>query len=238
MRYFAWALSVALFPLLTGGALAQEGTAYVVAYVEVAPASAAESVALLRQLRDASRKEDGVERFEILQRTSHPNHFAVIETWKDVKAAEAHGAAPHTRQFREKLMPLMSAPYDERPHTGLAIGSGSPVSMMLATATATLMTGGTGIFAVTHVDIIPPKKDDGIAALKALADPSRKEDGNVRYEAWQQNSRPNHFTLVEVWQNEKALHAHWIAPHMKSFRDQLLPMSGSLYDERLYRLIE
>ena len=85
---------------------------------------------------------------------------------------------------------------------------------------------------------IPPKKDDGIAALKTLAEPSRKDAGNARYEVWQQNSRPNHFTLIETWKDEKALQAHWTAPHMKSFRDQLLPMSGSLYDERLYKLIK
>jgi hypothetical protein len=29
-----------------------------------------------------------------------------------------------------------------------------------------------------------------------------------------------------------------VAAHMKKFRDELLPMSGSLYDERLYRSID
>ncbi|MGH7313378.1 MAG: hypothetical protein ACREJV_09410 [Candidatus Rokuibacteriota bacterium] len=32
--------------------------------------------------------------------------------------------------------------------------------------------------------------------------------------------------------------AHLVAAHMKTFRDELLPMSGSLYDERLYRSID
>jgi len=234
MRRLVFSLGIALTPILTGTAFAQEGMAYVVAYIEVAPTAAAESVALLRQLRDASRKGGGSERFEVLQRTSHPNHFAVIETWKDAKAAEAHSAAAHTMQFREKLQPLMSAPYDERPHTGMVIPPSGGMTLASAPPSAT----GGAIFAVTHVDIIPPKKDDGIAALKTLAEPSRKDAGNARYEVWQQNSRPNHFTLVEAWADEKALHGHWTAPHMKIFRDQLLPMSGSLYDERLYKVME
>ena len=231
MRRFATAFGITLLPLFSAVAGAQDGMSYVVSYIEVAPAAAKDSISLLRQLRDASRKEAGSERFEVVQRTSHPSHFAVIETWKDSKAAEAHAAAAHTKQFRDKLQPTLSAPYDERPHTGMAIASGGAVASGGASA-------GDSLFVVTHVDIIPPKKDDGIAALKTLAEPSRKDAGNVRYEVWQQNSRPNHFTLIETWKDEKALQAHWIAPHMKSFRDQLLPMSGSLYDERLYKLIE
>jgi hypothetical protein len=29
-----------------------------------------------------------------------------------------------------------------------------------------------------------------------------------------------------------------VAPHVKKFREALAPMSGSLYDERLYTLID
>lgn len=184
MRRFAIALGMTLLPLFAATAGAQDGMSYVVSYVEVAPATAYDATSLLRQLRDASRKEAGAERFEVVQRTSHPSHFAVIEIWKDGKAAEAHAAAAHTKQFREKLQPMLSAPYDERPHTGMAVASGGAAA-------------DDGLFVVTHVDIIPPKKDDGIAALKTLAEPSCKDAGNVRYEVWQQNSRPNHFTLIE-----------------------------------------
>ena len=97
---------------------------------------------------------------------------------------------------------------------------------------------GAGVYAVTHVDIIPPKKDDGIAALQQLAGPSRQDAGNLRYEVWQQNSRPNHFTLVEIWKDHGALEGHEVAAHTRKFRDLLLPMSGSLYDQRLYQAFD
>jgi quinol monooxygenase YgiN len=93
------------------------------------------------------------------------------------------------------------------------------------------------IYAVTHVDFIPPKKDEGIAALKELVAPSRQDAGNVRFDVLQQTSRQNHLTVVEIWRDLAALDGHAVAAHTKKFRDQLLPMSGSLFDERLYRVV-
>lgn len=201
-------------------------TAYVVTYIEVEPGTHSQVAPMLKQLADASRKESGNLRFEVLRRTDRRHHFAILEAWKDQKAAETHGAGSAAKQFRDKLQPLLTAPYDERPHTGLAVGA--------TEATA----GKRALYAVTHVDIIPPKKDDGIADLKTLAAASSKEAGVQRYEVLQQNSRPNHFTIAEVWKSRQGLDAHLTAASTKTFRDKLLPMSGSLYDERLYRQLD
>ena len=54
----------------------------------------------------------------------------------------------------------------------------------------------------------------------------------------QQTSRPNHFTVVEICKDVKALEAHSIAEATRRFRDTLGPMSGALYDERLYEAID
>jgi quinol monooxygenase YgiN len=54
---------------------------------------------------------------------------------------------------------------------------------------------------------------------------------------FQQKSRPNHFTVVEAWGNRKALADHVTAAHTRAFRQQLLPMAGALYDERLYVIL-
>jgi quinol monooxygenase YgiN len=43
--------------------------------------------------------------------------------------------------------------------------------------------------------------------------------------------------VVEIWKNQGAYEAHITAAPTKSFRDQLTPMSGALYDERLYKVI-
>jgi quinol monooxygenase YgiN len=50
--------------------------------------------------------------------------------------------------------------------------------------------------------------------------------------------RANHFTVIEAWQNDRALEAHAAAAHTKQYRDGLAPISGSPLDERLYKLIQ
>lgn len=201
--------------------------AYGVTYIEVLPGASGKAQNLLRALRSASRKAEGSVRFEALQRRERPNHFAIIEAWKDTAAFEAALAAAPRKTFREQLQPLLAAGYDERPHSGLAVADAAGV---LAATAAT-------VFTVTHVDYIPPKKDEGIAALQQLVEPSRRDAGNLRYEVLQQLSRPNHLTLMEAWKDQKALEAHEGAAHTVRFRDAITPMSGALFDQRLYRAI-
>lgn len=206
-------------------AQAQDAT-YVVTYIEVAPSSAGKAADLLKQYADASRKEAGSVRFDALRRIDRQNHFAIVETWKDEKSLKDHTAAAGIKKFRDGIAPMLSSAYDERPHGSLAV------------AAPNAKIGAGAIYAVTHVDIIPPKKDEGIAAAKELAAPSRKEDGNLRYDVLQQTSRPNHMTLVETWSNMKAVEAHEVSSFMKKYREGLTPMSGSLYDQRLYRVLK
>ena len=66
---------------------------------------------------------------------------------------------------------------------------------------------------------------------------SAQDAGILRYDVLQQSSRPNHLTLVEVWRGMAALEKHEVAAHTRKFREGLLPMSGSLYDQRLYQTI-
>jgi len=219
-------LCLALLLLLPSGAQAQDAnSAYVVAYIEVAPSAQGKTLGLLRGFEAASRKEPGNLRFEALQGTHRANHFLILEVWKDQKALETHAAAAATKDFRSKLTPLLITAYDERPHGGLAVAPGGK-------------TGASAVFAVTHVDLTSAKKDDGIAMSKALADQSRKESGNLRYDVLQQGNRPNHLTLVEIWSGDKALEGHDTSPHTKTYRNDLTPMSGSLYDQRLYKTLQ
>jgi quinol monooxygenase YgiN len=87
---------------------------------------------------------------------------------------------------------------------------------------------------LTHVDVMPTYKDDCLALLRAMSIDISKDYGNVDYEVLQQESRGNHFTVVEEWMSRKALDAHTVAAHTRAFRERLAPMLGALYDERLY----
>jgi quinol monooxygenase YgiN len=204
-----------------------EGNIYSVTYVEVMPTAKAEAVGLLRRYREAARKEGGNLRCEVAQRIDQqPHQFVILEIWKDQKAFEAHGKGPNLVETREKIAATRNAPTDERVHTGLSVG---PIDVSSARD---------AIFVVTHVDVIPPRKDDGVAALKRLGDESRKRDGNLRFEVVQQTNRLNHFTVVEIWKDMKAVEAHSMEATAREFRDKLATMTGALYDERMYRAID
>ena len=94
------------------------------------------------------------------------------------------------------------------------------------------------IYVVTHVDIIPPQKDAGTKLVQQYVTDSRKDQGVVRVEAGSEISRGNHISIVEVWQNKKAFDEHVAASHTRQFRQQIDPMLGSPYDERLHQNLE
>ena len=202
---------------------------YVVTYFETVPADAPKAAEIARELAAASRKDSGNLRFEVLQRVGQTDHFVILEAWKSKEIHAAHAKAAHTTQFRQKLAPLLRGPYDERPHGGLAVAS--PAEPIKTAATTP------PVYVVTHVDIIPPEKDKGIQATRELAEASRRDTGNLRFDVLQQLNRPNHMTVVEVWESRQAVDSHAAAQHMKQFREKLMPMSGSLYDERFYRIL-
>ena len=88
---------------------------HVVSHVDIAGADAqAKAPAVLRQVADASRTEQGNLRFDILQHVTRANHFTVVESWTTQAALEAHAAAAHTRQYRDTLQPMTGSPLDER----------------------------------------------------------------------------------------------------------------------------
>jgi quinol monooxygenase YgiN len=219
-------LAMALTPIVSiAGARAQEGAVYIVSYIDVAPATRGTAVGALRQLAIASRKDEGNMCFEVLRRTVPSNQFAIVAIWRNQKAYEAHTGAAHTTEFRETIKPHLISAIDDRVHTGLEVGG------------AAVNPGRGTIYVVTHVDVPPPRKDECVALLKALVEASRNEAGVARFEVFQQGNRPNHFSVVEIWKGQRAYDAHITAPHTRKFRDQLTPMSGALYDERLYRAI-
>lgn len=197
---------------------------YVVTYVEAKPTARDEAAALLRSYREASRAAPGNLRSIVVQRPRRPGQFVVVAAWKDKAAWDAHMAAAATKAFREKLNALRNAPADDRFHNALSVGPMDDASG--------------AVYGVTHVDVIPPQKDNALVALKALGEATRAAGGNVRYEIVQQTNRPNHFTVFEVWRSREAFDANGMSAHQREFRDKLAGMAGALYDERLYEILD
>jgi quinol monooxygenase YgiN len=217
---------MAMAAISTLTAQAQDaGAVHVVTYIEVQPGAKGEAMALLKALREAGRRDEGNLRADVLESAARRGQFVMLTTWKDQKALESHMAAAHTKEARDKLHAVRNSPADYRIHNSLAVANQEGGRAARA------------VYVVTHVDVPPPRKDECVTLLKKLADESRKDQGNVRFDVVQQSNRPNHFTVVEVWKTRKAFDAHAAAGHVREFRDQLTPISGALYDERLYRVV-
>src|SRR2546423_758988 len=94
------------------------------------------------------------------------------------------------------------------------------------------------IYTATYVELVPTAIDEGSKLLKQYRDASRKDAGNLRMELAQETGRPTRFAILEIWADQKAYDAHVMAGHTRQFRDKLGPMSGALYDERLYKALD
>jgi quinol monooxygenase YgiN len=224
LRLVLAASALMLGVVQTAGAQ-DDGTAYMVTYIEVAPSAAEQAADLLTEYVDASRGANGNMHVEALQRIGRPNHFAILETWRDAQARDAHADSAAAARFRTSMDPLLHSPIDAREHGDLATASGEDV-------------GPDGVFAVTHVDVTPNNTDVAVELLHTLAAASRRDDGNGRFDVLVQSNRRNHMTVVEAWDDADAQEAHYGAPHTKTFRESVFPLSGALYDERLYRSLE
>jgi quinol monooxygenase YgiN len=206
-------------------AYAQTSALYLVTYVEAMPDTVAPASTLLKKYRDATLHEDGNLRTEVLQELERPNRFAIVETWRDKSALDAHEKSAGTTEFREKMKADQAAPYDER------------IASQLYASPNQKTNQADKLYVITHVDVIPPGKDDCMAALKAMSVDTAADAGNLDYEVLQQANRGNHFSVLEIWTNRKAFDNHAEAAHTRAFREKLVPFAGALYDERIYRAL-
>ena len=88
---------------LADPARAQGSPVYLVTYVSVMPNEVVSGATLLERYRDASRKEAGNQRLDVLHETTRPNRFAILEVWKDEVGFMAHDKAASTVHFRDEL---------------------------------------------------------------------------------------------------------------------------------------
>ena len=124
----------------------------------------------------------------------------------------------------DALAPIRVSDYDQRPYKTISVGPAPPPA------------NGRAVSVVSHVDVTPDPRVAGM--LRRLAEASRMEDGNVRFDVVQHTMRANHFTVVETWRDQKAFDAHVAAAHTRQYRDELQPLTGSPLDERIYKAIE
>jgi quinol monooxygenase YgiN len=201
------------------------GNCFIVTYLEVAPASASAAATLIQQRLDGSRKDGGNVRAEAFRRSAPSNQFALVGIWSDQASFEASRDSAASKDILAKLNTHLITGMDTRIHNALI---GGPDTAR----------GQGTVFVVTHIDVPPPNKDACIALVETQVAASRKDPGCVRFEVFQQADRPNHFSVVEAWSDRAAFDAHIVTAHTKDFRMKLTPLSGGLYDERIYEAVK
>jgi quinol monooxygenase YgiN len=225
-----YALGLAFLLVITAGSTAQaqtgEGAIYGVTNLDVAPDATNQAIALLKQYRDAALKQAGNAGVILLQEAGWPNRFVIYETWNDQSAYDTNEKAAHTAEFRDRLKPIACAPYDRRDYHFIAVG---PVRAAQ---------GGDTIYMQVHLDVFPPGLAPTLAAVKEVAEAARKGEGNLRYDVVQSVKTPlSHMTLFAAWQNRKAFDSYEMSDYARQFRDEVGPLLGSPFDDRLYVLI-
>ncbi len=86
----------------------------VISHVDIGGGPQVDVPALLKQLAETSRAEQGCLRFDVLQHTMRANHFTVVEVWDSQQALDRHAAAASTRRYRDDVQPVSGSPLDER----------------------------------------------------------------------------------------------------------------------------
>lgn len=199
---------------------APDATFYAVSYVETSAASAKDAATALRAFHDATMKQDGCTNVEAFDQIGRPGHWVLIETWRDQKAFDARDASVQQRLV-DSTKAIRISGLDQRPYKTIAV------------APARAAAGGGAVSVISHVDVAP---NPAVAPMLAkLAQASRQEPGNLRFDVLQHTMRANHFTVIETWRDQAALDAHATAAHTKQYRDDVLPLTGSPLDERVFK---
>ncbi len=92
---------------------------YVAAHVDVSDEHTAQAMAAIRAYVEAARREPGAVRLEAVEEL-RPNHFDLLEVWRDQPAYQAHAASPATIRFHDAIAPWRASPFEERLGTPIA----------------------------------------------------------------------------------------------------------------------
>ena len=203
-----------------------EGPAHVIFYVEAKAGAVSKVIALLKRYRAALRKDAAVRGTQLIQELGRPNRLALIASWSDQPAFEAHEKGPMMTALRKDLESLEISPPDRRLHHDFLVAAAKPQPKG-------------AVYAVTHIDVNPPNRVATDAILKQLVADSRKDAGNLGYEVWWQNlANLNHYGSVSIWRDRKSFESYEAAAHTAAARQAVQPLLGALWDERLYRVLD
>jgi len=172
-----------------------------------------------RTLLNQASRGPGSQHALVLEELARPERFVLLED-----SPPTEGSAESGTRLEDLLDTLLTAPPDRRTHREF----GEPV-------TPGSDTGASSLYVIAHLDMAPPERSKGEAALARLASAARHGSGNLRFDIWQQADRSNHFNLIAVWTSRAKFDEFTAGAAAREFRKSVASLLGSPYDERLYR---
>ncbi|MCU0841195.1 MAG: antibiotic biosynthesis monooxygenase [Thiobacillaceae bacterium] len=88
-------------------------------HVHVKPEAVAAFIAATRANHEASTRESGNRRFDVLQSPDDPTRFLLYEAYASAADAAAHKETSHYQAWRDAVAGMMAAPRRGEPWTGL-----------------------------------------------------------------------------------------------------------------------
>ena len=83
----------------------------------------------------------------------------------------------------------------------------------------------------------PGKEDELERVLTRLIEPTRREEGCIRYDLVRGMGRSAELAFIEEWETPEALDAHSQAEHLRRVQAEAAPLMGAPASIERYRLI-
>lgn len=88
-------------------------------HVHVKPERVEEFIAATRANHEASVREPGNRRFDVLQSAEDPSRFVLYEAYASAEDAAAHKGTAHYAAWRDRVADMMAEPRKGVPYAGL-----------------------------------------------------------------------------------------------------------------------
>ena len=192
---------------------------YAVAYVETAASSARDAAAALRAYREAIAKQEGCSAVDTFEQIGRPGHWVIVETWRDQKAFDARDPAVQQRLL-EAIKDSRVSGFDQRPVQDGGGGAGTRGRR-----------GERGVRDLTRGRRAQPGGGADAVAPGGRQPPGARQPA-LRRAAAHDARQPFHGDR-DVARPGRARRPRGRAPHQE-YRDDILPLTGSPLDERVF----
>mmetsp|Transcript_12555 Transcript_12555/g.12176 ORF Transcript_12555/g.12176 Transcript_12555/m.12176 type:complete len:282 (-) Transcript_12555:2085-2930(-) len=205
----------------------------------ISPGAASSEVFYKNTIQNAKQSvlEDGISRFDVLNRIDNNDEFLLVEVYNSANGPGDHKLTSHYNSWRENVADLMAEPRSAAKYTTLfppksnwktdATAStidddsfmkkipwnSDPFVNSLNSATGLPSPSKSMLAVAVDVEVTEGTEDLFIAASIENCKNSVREPGVTRFDFMQNNERPTNFLLFEVYNNAEAPLEHKATAH-------------------------